>query len=166
MLFAPAWAGAQPGGPPPGPPGPPGHRGPPPIDQVLERHADRLGLSPDVRARVHQIAEQARAAEEPLREEVRQRHRELRALLDQDDPQLDAVMHKTEEISAAELALHQERLRAFLAVRQLLTPEQRRELVQIFEERRAQRRRHWHWDGGGGPPASAPPPGEPSGDED
>jgi Spy/CpxP family protein refolding chaperone len=48
------------------------------------------------------------------------------------------VMEKAEAIGGAETALQKERLRTMLAIRALLTPEQRRELVRIHEEFRAE----------------------------
>ena len=116
--------------------GPPG---PPPLDGILDRHADELGLDAAVRARIHDLAAQSRQAAQPLDEELRGLHDGMRALLEQDSPSADAVMQQADRIGAAETEMHKQRLQTMLAIRALLTPEQREKLVQIFEAHRE----HW-----------------------
>ena len=125
-------------------PGAPGRRdrphGPPPIERILERHAERLGLDDTTRARIDELARQGRDASEAQREALGALHREMRGLLSQDAPDEAAVLGKAEEIGRAETELQKQRLRTMLAIRALLTPEQRRELVRIHEEFRARRK--------------------------
>jgi Spy/CpxP family protein refolding chaperone len=128
-----------------------GHRGPPPIDAVMERHADELGLDAATRAAIQQIADRSRLVEEPLREELHAIRDEMRGLLDADSPNLDDVMQWAERSGAVETELKKQRLRTMLEVRALLSPEQRQKLVKIFEERRA--RRHRPGDDSPAPPA-------------
>jgi Spy/CpxP family protein refolding chaperone len=132
---------------------PPGGGGPrrPPIDQVLERHAERLGLDDATRARIREIADAARREAEPREQELRGLHDEMRALLEQESPEVDAVMGQAERIGTAETELQKQRLRTLLAIRALLTPEQRAELVRIHEERRKEREQR-------GDPAAPPLP--------
>ncbi len=55
-------------------------------------------------------------------------------------------MRQAERIGAAKTELKKERLRTMLSIRALLTPEQRRELVRIHEEMRAEwreKKREW-----------------------
>lgn len=125
-------APAQPGGPGFGKHG---RHGPPPIDRVLERHAEELGLSDETRARVREIAEAAEARVEPLEAALRSERDAMHALLSQDTPDLDAVLRQADAVGAAETAMHKERLRTLLAVRVVLTPEQRAKLVKIFDEK-------------------------------
>ena len=145
------------GGPDEGPPFDRMH-GPPPIDRILERHAAELGLSDDVRARVRAIAAEAEKQEAPLREELRTQREALHQLLAQDSPDPDAVLRQADLAGAAETELHKQRLRTVLAVRQLLTPQQRAQLVKIFEEKRKQMGFRWRM-----PPSdgATPPPGAP-----
>jgi Spy/CpxP family protein refolding chaperone len=135
---------AQPPGPAPGdgPPGggPPGPHGPPPFERVLERHADELGLDADTRAAIRAIAARARKDERPASEEVRALQDQMRALLDADSPKLDDVMQWADRIGAAETELRKRRLRTMLEIRALLSPEQRKKLVEIFEQRRGWRK--------------------------
>ena len=127
---------------------PPPHEGGdrPGIERILERHAERLQLDDATRAQIRALAEAGRAKSAPQREALRLLHDEMHVLLTADAPEEAAVLAKAEEIGRAETALHKERLRTMLAIRALLTPEQRRELVRIHEEFRAQ---HPDWRHGG-----------------
>lgn len=118
-----------------------GRRGPPPIERVLERHAERLGLDDAARARIRELARQGWQAGEVHRETLRELRDGMRALLSQEVPDEAAVLAQAESIGRAETELQKQRLRTMLAIRSLLSPEQRRELVRIHEERRAERRR-------------------------
>ncbi len=126
-----------------------GRHGPPPIEKVLERHADELGLGADTREAILAIAAKAREDEAPLDEQLRALHGEMRQLLDGESPKLEDVMQAADRIGAAETELRKHRLRTMLEVRTLLTPEQREKLVKIFEERRGRRK---------GLEGEAPPP--------
>lgn len=129
-----------------------GPHGRPPIDNLLERHADELGLDADLRTTIRAIAAESRKDEEPVAEQLRALHEEMRQLLDGESPKLDDVMEWADRIGAAETELKKRRLRTMLEIRALLTPEQRQKLVQIFEERRRHRK---------GFEGEAPPPGPP-----
>jgi Spy/CpxP family protein refolding chaperone len=122
--------------------GGPGRRHPS-LDRMLERDADRIGLDAATLARVRAIADAARRESEPLEERREALHREMRALLDQDAPELDAVMRQAERIGTVDTELRKLHLKSLLDIRGLLTPAQREELVRIHDERRAARgRRH------------------------
>ena len=131
--------GPEPGGGPSGI-GWRGPHGPPPIERVLERHADELGLDADTRVAIREIATKARQDERPASERLRALHEQLRKLLGGDSPKLDDVMQWADRIGAAETQLKKSRLRTMLEIRTLLTPEQRQKLVEIFEERRGRRK--------------------------
>ena len=152
-----AGAAAQPSAPPNAPPPPHGRWHPgsppgPPFSDVLERHADELGLDADTVARIHAIAEKSREAEKPLADQLRSLHQAMREMLEADAPKLDDVMQQADRIGALETELRKARLSTMLEIRALLSPEQRQKLVQIFEARRQ------HWRQHAGPP---PPPGSP-----
>jgi Spy/CpxP family protein refolding chaperone len=114
------------------------HRGPrrPAFEEVLERNAERLGLDAIALAEIRGIAEASRAETEALAERVHERRRELRALLDVDAPDLDALMRQVERVGEAEIALDKRRLTTLVEIRARLTPEQRQELVRIHAERK------------------------------
>lgn len=135
-------------GPAPGPDGPmrrgphgDRHR-PPPLERVLEHHADRLRLDDETRARIRSIAEASRDAKLEYRQRIGQLRGEMRALLAQDSPDTDAVMRQAAKIGDAETEFQKHRLRTMLEIHQLLSPEQREELVEIHEERRTERGEH------------------------
>ncbi len=141
------WIGVSAHAQPPdaGPDGPghgPGHG----IERMLERNADRLGLDAATRDRIRALAEDSRKVSDPLRAERDRLRDELRAMLSAETPDLDAVLAKADEIGTVDTQLHKQRLRTLFAIRALLTPEQRRELVRLHEERRAEwgeRRGRW-----------------------
>jgi Spy/CpxP family protein refolding chaperone len=123
-----------------GPPGPPGRRGPPPFERILERHAERLGLDDATRAKIREVADAGRDARNAQQKQLHALRDELRALLSVDAPVESEVLAKAEEIGRVETGLEKERLRSMLAIRALLTPAQRSELVEIHRERRERRR--------------------------
>ncbi len=154
LLGLPALGQPRPGdglGPPhpPGRGGPPGRSGPPPIDRVLEEHGTRLGLGAEVRDAIREISEGVREEKDRLHRTLRALHDEQRSLLGAEEPDEDAVLGLADRIGAAETELHKQRLREMLRIRALLTPEQRRTLVVIHEERQ---------DRGNRPSERGPPP--------
>jgi Spy/CpxP family protein refolding chaperone len=116
-----------------------GRHRPPPIDAILEAHADRLGLDAATRDRIRGIAEASRAEEAPLDERLDDLEREMRRLLRGASPDEKAVMSQADRIGAVRTERHKHRLRTMLRIRALLTPAQREELVRIYKERKARR---------------------------
>ncbi len=119
-----------------------GH-GPPRGDPagLIERNAERLGLEPEVQAAIRRIVQESRAQAEVLHQQTRDAHEAMRALLSQDRPDEAAVMRQAEMLGALELDQRKIRLRSILAIRELLTPEQRAELVRLRGEDMGSRRR-------------------------
>lgn len=153
-LMAAGASAQRPGPPPHGPGGPRGPGHPPPLEHVLERHADQLGLDAETRAEIDRLVSAARPESDALREQLRALHDEMRTLLSRDVPNEETVMNQAERIGNAETALQKNQLRGMLHIRALLTPEQRAELVRIHEERQL-RRGHQRR----GPPPHSDPPG-------
>ena len=112
-----------------------GHR-PPPFERVLQRHAERLGLDEATLAEIERLADAARSERQARRDELRELRRALFERLNDEAPDEAAVMAQVEEIGRLKTELEKERIRTMLAIRARLTPEQRRELVLIHEERR------------------------------
>jgi Spy/CpxP family protein refolding chaperone len=131
------------------PPPPPGDADRPGIERILERNAERLHLDDATRDQIRALAEAGRAQSQPQRDALRRLHDEMHALLTADAPDADAVMEKAEAIGRAETELQKQRLRTMLAIRALLSVDQRRELVKIHEEFRAQHP-GWEHHGPGG----------------
>jgi Spy/CpxP family protein refolding chaperone len=111
----------------------------PPLDALLERHAERLGLDAEMLARIRAAADASRPEHERLADELHALRLEMRERLGEDAPDRDAVMHLADRIGTAETALDKHRLTTLLEIRALLTPAQRQELVRIFDERRRER---------------------------
>jgi len=138
-LLGPAQALAK----PPGGHGHPDEEGP---ERFIERHADELELSPETREAIEKIAEESRARARKLHEESAGDWESFRALLQESLPDEDEVMKRADEMSANRLAARKNRLHAMLAIRELLTEEQRAKLVEIRESdpRRRRGRGHFH----------------------
>jgi Spy/CpxP family protein refolding chaperone len=112
------------------------HHAPPPIDRILENHAEELGIDETTLEAVRDIAARAQAEEKPFHEALRAEREALHEELRRDAPDLDAVMKQADAVGAAETALHKRRLQTLLEVRAILTPDQRQGLVKLFEEKR------------------------------
>lgn len=120
-----------------------GHRGgPPPIEKLLEKHADQLGLDEATQAQITQLVEASRSQREVLREASQREREVLRELLAADTPNTDAVMEQIDVLGSLRTSLRKERLRSWLEVRALLTPEQRQQLREMRSERREKFREH------------------------
>jgi Spy/CpxP family protein refolding chaperone len=123
---------------------PPGmDHGPPRGDPagLFERNAERLGLEPEVLATIQRIVQESRAQAETLHRQTRAAHEAMHALLSQERPDEAAVMRQAEIVAALELDQRKNRLRSILAIRELLTPQQRAELVKLRSEEWGARRR-------------------------
>lgn len=131
----------------------------PPIDRVLERHAERLGLDAEVRESIRAIAESGRSEEDAQRDHLEALSTELRGALGADAPDESKVMELADRIGTIETERRKQRLRTMLRIRALLTPEQRAELVKIHEEKGPRRgpRHGPRWGPPGGPRGEGPP---------
>lgn len=112
------------------PPGDPPRDGRPwsPPEERLERHLRDLGLDAKQLDESHAILVEARRTREETEERMKQAFDEMRALLEKDQPDEAAVMRQEDRIGAIRTESHKAMLRALLAVRAKLTPEQRQKL--------------------------------------
>jgi len=125
----------------------------PPLDRILDRHADRLGLDDAVSERVRAMAAESREEADAIHAKLEALHTELRATLDADEPDEDRVMDLAEEIGEVKTEGSKNRLSTMLRIRAELTPEQRQTLVEIREEFRGHHeRRGYHHEGRDGYP--------------
>jgi Spy/CpxP family protein refolding chaperone len=108
-------------------------------DRFIEQHAEELGLSPETREEIAKIAEGSRARAEELRAASGAGREAMHELLRQPLPDEDAVMALSDEISARRAEAKKNRLGAMLAIRKLLTEEQRAKLVEIRKVKRSER---------------------------
>jgi Spy/CpxP family protein refolding chaperone len=109
-----------------------GHRGGPgmggPSVERLERRVERLDLEAKSQAAVYAILDQARSEQRARRSELRTAHEKMRALLEQDSPDLAAVEAQSDAIGALQTAAHKASLRTLISLRPHLTKEQWAEL--------------------------------------
>jgi Spy/CpxP family protein refolding chaperone len=105
-----------------------GRRGPDP-GHFIDRHGDELGLDAETRASIQAIADASREESERARDAIRAQHEAMRDLLSQPMPDEAAVISQHDRIEALKSNQRKIRLEAMLAIRKLLTPEQRELLV-------------------------------------
>jgi len=105
-----------------------GRHGPGGMLGSIERGIDQLELTPENRKAADAIFDQARAQLRALRDPSRVAHEQMRTLLDQQSPPLEAVLAQADSIGALELEAKKTELEAMVRVRQLLTAEQWQQL--------------------------------------
>lgn len=101
----------------------------------VEKHADQLGLDADTRETIDAIVVRSGARDEELDTSIRAAYGRLHTLLEQDAPDVDAVMAAAEEIGTLKGESRKNMLGAMLEIRARLTPEQREQLVELRKER-------------------------------
>lgn len=106
---------------------------------LIQRNADRLGLKGDALAAVRAVVESSGKRHEELLKQLDAARNEMRALLSKPVPDSAAVMAQADAIGAIETALHKNRLQAIMQIREMLSPEQRTELLRLRDEERAKR---------------------------
>jgi Spy/CpxP family protein refolding chaperone len=103
---------------------------------LIERHAKRLGVSDATLKRMRATFDNARAEGDAIRRKIQVEQATLRGLVDADVPDEAAVMAQAEKIGAMSVDQRKAQLRAIIAVRAMLTPEQRAELTKIRTEKK------------------------------
>jgi len=89
----------------------------------LSDKIDDLGLDAEKQAAADQVLEQARVARKAQRAEMRAARQQMRALLEQDAPAVDAVMAQADTLGALETKAHKERLQTMLSLRSIVGAE-------------------------------------------
>ena len=107
----------------------------------IEENAEALGLDDETLSAIRSIVEKSKPTGDQLHARLRELHRGMKALLEQDSPDESAVMRQVDSIGAAETEMHRHRLGTLLAIRALLTPEQREEMTQLREDSRGRWKR-------------------------
>lgn len=113
---------------------------------------ERLGITAEQAAKIRQETSDFRKGAIRGRAELQVKRLELRDLLRAETPDRAAIDKKLDEISAARLAQSKAQVHYRLAMREILTPEQRQKLRQMREESR-------HRGGREGGPPRGPRPG-------
>jgi len=94
----------------------------------LEEKIDALHLDDATRIAVHKAIDEGRGAQDDTRSQLQKAHRDLRAMLQLENPNEDAVLAQSEVIGGLETAQRKQALHTMLTIRALLTPEQRASL--------------------------------------
>lgn len=108
--------------------------------RIVERHAERLGLSAQTRAELERVVAESGRQHAELEARIEAERSRLRELLTEPSPDRNAVMARAERLGELTAQRYPLRLEAILEIRALLTAAQREELVRILEERREARR--------------------------
>ena len=93
----------------------------------LEERIDSLGLDDQTRTTIHTAIDGARATLGELRSQLHEAHQQLRTLMTQEAPD-NAVLTHSDLIASLEAEYRKQTVSTLLAVRALLTPEQRASL--------------------------------------
>ena len=101
----------------------------------LEEKLDALNLDDTVRASVHKAVDDGRVAQEDIRSQLRKARQDLRAMLQQENPPEAQVLAQSEVIGGLVTEQRKQALHTLLAVRALLTPEQRASLREAMRSR-------------------------------
>jgi len=94
----------------------------------IERKLESLDLDAETQAAVDSVIEQARVSGRAQRKQLREAHEQMRTLLQQDAPSVDAVMAQADLIGGLEVAMQKQRLRTMLDLRSLVGAERWKEL--------------------------------------
>jgi Spy/CpxP family protein refolding chaperone len=100
------------------------------------RWLDELGVSAEQRAKIAEIKQKKRADTESRREELKRLHEELKGIMAGDGPAEKArAVH--ERMQTVQRELGDVNFESMLAVRELLTPEQRARFVETMQLRKS-----------------------------
>jgi protein CpxP len=101
----------------------------------IDRMSETLGLTHEQRDKVRAIVDKARPATRELRDKVVDNHRQLRALMQQDNPKESEVRKLADAQGrlVADMIVQQAKVQS--EIRAVLTPEQREKLQQRFGRR-------------------------------
>ena len=128
-----------------------------PPDTRLEQQLRELGLDASQLEKTQAVIADAKRTREEIDGRLQKAFDEMRTLLEQDSPDEAAVMSQADRIGAIRTEGRKAMLRALLAVRADLTPEQRQKLNEMMRRDGPPWRRGMHPHAPGGPPNPGPP---------
>jgi Spy/CpxP family protein refolding chaperone len=108
--------------------------------EALEEMSDKIGADSQTIAKIKDLAYNANKELIGLRAEMDQNHLEMKRLMDLDSPDDKAIIAQIDKIGAVEIKLRKNRISLLLAVRKVLTPEQRTKLKQLMPDKMCQER--------------------------
>ncbi|MCG8591783.1 MAG: Spy/CpxP family protein refolding chaperone, partial [Proteobacteria bacterium] len=104
-----------------------GPRGGGKLDRI-ERSVERLDLDEETRSSVYSVLDASRDEDRELRREMREAREQMRSLMDAEQPDTEAIFAQADAIGALRTEAQKQKLRTMIELRQLLSPEQWREL--------------------------------------
>ncbi len=104
--------------------------------ELLESVAAEIGVDAATVAKIKTLVYGANRDAIDLRAEVQRQRLALRQLLEDERPDVKKVLKQVEAVGSAETSIRKNRVQLILAVRDLLTPEQRQKLQRVMAERR------------------------------
>jgi Spy/CpxP family protein refolding chaperone len=107
-----------------------------------ERLLDSIGASAEQKTQLRQIMDAARADIKPLREAARALHRQMQALFTQPTVDAGAVDAMRAQLVANHDQVSKRMTQAMLDASRVLSPEQRKQMADRREQRRAMMQRH------------------------
>jgi len=102
----------------------------------IEENAEALGLDDETLGAIRSIVGESKDTGDQLHARLRELHKGMKLILEQDSPDEAAVMRQVDAIGAAEVEMQRHRLGTMLKIRALLTPEQREEMTRLREDSR------------------------------
>ncbi|MDH3519616.1 MAG: periplasmic heavy metal sensor [Myxococcales bacterium] len=109
--------------------------------RLAERNSEKLGLDEKGVEAVKKMIEEANAQEEKLSEQMRDARVKMRDLLDQELPGEAALLAQSDAMAKLTAEMQKHQLKASLALRALLTPEQRKTFMELRKAPQPRRRR-------------------------
>jgi Spy/CpxP family protein refolding chaperone len=109
--------------------------GPGGFARMLERNAERLKLDESTLEQIRGLGTDARNGSKDLIERQKKEREVMRTLLDAQSTDESAILSQADLLGQIDTDLRKQDLRTMLAMRRLLTPEQRAELKKLREER-------------------------------
>lgn len=107
-----------------------------PLQGFVDRHMERLGLDAETRSIIHDVIEVTRSSTDLRRAERVGLTKRMQQLLAVDEPDEGAVLDIVAQLAELDGADQKDRVLALLAIRSVLTPEQRAELIEMRSEPR------------------------------
>ncbi len=125
----------------------------------LEHLVEELGLDAQTLAQVDAIIDASRTKKRTLRRQLREARKQMRSLLEAEEPQEVELLEQADRIGSLRTELRKEQLKTMLRVRALLSPEQRATLLERLNKgpRRGRRGFGRHQDFHSPPPPDASP---------
>lgn len=108
--------------------------------RLVERNAEKLELDEEAIAAVQKLVAEGTAREEKLGEQLKEERLKMRDLLDQELPDEAALLKQAGVVNGVLAEAQKHQLQTTVRLRALLTPEQRKEFMEIRKTARPPRR--------------------------